>query len=216
MLFRINAQSEVFEEALAEAGIPYLLRGAERFFERPEVREALILLREPPGRRQRPRRRRDEAAEGPACWPIDLRAAARPGRCGRAAARRGWESLTALVGLAEELAAARPGRRWPTARRAHRAGRRAARSHGRGRHARLAARGQRAGVGRGPASRARRRHVPISYATTPAAVEEERRLLYVGVTRAREHLHLSWASARSPGGRASRQPSRFLDGVRLA
>jgi DNA helicase-2/ATP-dependent DNA helicase PcrA len=40
--------------------------------------------------------------------------------------------------------------------------------------------------------------------------------MYVGVTRAREHLHLSWALARSPGGRASRSPSRFLDGLRPA
>jgi DNA helicase-2/ATP-dependent DNA helicase PcrA len=35
----------------------------------------------------------------------------------------------------------------------------------------------------------------------------------VGVTRAREHLHLSWGRARTPGGRASRNPSRFLDGL---
>ena len=35
MLFRINAQSEAFEEALAARGIPYVVRGAERFFERP-------------------------------------------------------------------------------------------------------------------------------------------------------------------------------------
>ena len=38
--------------------------------------------------------------------------------------------------------------------------------------------------------------LPIQHADTDAAVEEERRLLYVGVTRAREHLHLSWALAR--------------------
>ena len=55
--------------------------------------------------------------------------------------------------------------------------------------------------------------LPITYADTPAAIEEERRLLYVGVTRAREHLALSWASARNPGGRATRKPSRFLDGL---
>jgi DNA helicase-2/ATP-dependent DNA helicase PcrA len=53
--------------------------------------------------------------------------------------------------------------------------------------------------------------LPISYAETPEQVEEERRLLYVGVTRAREHLHLSWSLARSPGGRGGRRPSRFLD-----
>ena len=44
-------------------------------------------------------------------------------------------------------------------------------------------------------------------------MEEERRLLYVGVTRARERLLLSWARSRTPGGRGSRRPSRFLDGL---
>ncbi|MDP9398518.1 MAG: HRDC domain-containing protein, partial [Actinomycetota bacterium] len=58
--------------------------------------------------------------------------------------------------------------------------------------------------------------LPITYAETPEAVEEERRLLYVGVTRAREHLALSWSLARTPGGRAGRRPSRFLDGLRPA
>ena len=53
--------------------------------------------------------------------------------------------------------------------------------------------------------------MPITYAETPAEVEEERRLLYVGMTRARLDLALSWAQARNPGGRGSRKPSRFLD-----
>jgi DNA helicase-2/ATP-dependent DNA helicase PcrA len=57
--------------------------------------------------------------------------------------------------------------------------------------------------------------LPITYAMdSPVAVEEERRLLYVGMTRARSRLSLSWALARNPGGRASRRPSRFLDGLR--
>jgi DNA helicase-2/ATP-dependent DNA helicase PcrA len=51
--------------------------------------------------------------------------------------------------------------------------------------------------------------LPSSYAKTPAAVEEERRLLYVGITRARQWLWLSYAAARAPGGR-QRRPSRFL------
>jgi DNA helicase-2/ATP-dependent DNA helicase PcrA len=55
--------------------------------------------------------------------------------------------------------------------------------------------------------------LPLVHADTAEQVEEERRLLYVGVTRAREHLSLSWALARSPGGRQSRRPSRFLDGL---
>src|SRR5262249_36331008 len=52
--------------------------------------------------------------------------------------------------------------------------------------------------------------LPISYATTAEQVEEERRLLYVGVTRSAEHLWFSWAGSRLPGGRQSRKPSRFL------
>jgi DNA helicase-2/ATP-dependent DNA helicase PcrA len=56
--------------------------------------------------------------------------------------------------------------------------------------------------------------LPISFAETPDDIEEERRLLYVGVTRAREGIHLSWANSRTPGGRATRKPSRFLDAVR--
>jgi DNA helicase-2/ATP-dependent DNA helicase PcrA len=51
--------------------------------------------------------------------------------------------------------------------------------------------------------------LPTTYAKTDDAVEEERRLLYVGITRARQWLWLSYAQARSPGGRA-RRPCRFL------
>jgi len=56
--------------------------------------------------------------------------------------------------------------------------------------------------------------VPIVYAQTAEAIEEERRLLYVGITRARDRLFLSWALARAPGGKRTRKPSRFLDGLR--
>ena len=45
VLFRINAQSEAFEEALASRGLPYVVRGAARFFERAEVKQAVALLR---------------------------------------------------------------------------------------------------------------------------------------------------------------------------
>ena len=57
--------------------------------------------------------------------------------------------------------------------------------------------------------------VPIVHARTAEAIEEERRLLYVAVTRARQYLYLSWSPARAPGGPAARQRSRFLDDVRL-
>ena len=58
--------------------------------------------------------------------------------------------------------------------------------------------------------------MPIVHARTADAVQEERRLLYVAVTRAREHLYLSWSPARAPGTRGTPRPrSRFLDDLRL-
>ena len=45
VLVRVNADTERFELALAEAGVPFVVRGAERFYERPVVRQALVLLR---------------------------------------------------------------------------------------------------------------------------------------------------------------------------
>lgn len=55
--------------------------------------------------------------------------------------------------------------------------------------------------------------LPISMAKTPAEIEEERRLFYVALTRARDLLTVSWSAARTPGARGSRKASRFLDGV---
>ena len=45
VLFRVNAQSEVYEKALSDAEIPYQVRGGERFFARAEVRQAVVALR---------------------------------------------------------------------------------------------------------------------------------------------------------------------------
>ena len=44
VLYRINAQSEAYEEALTEAGIPFQVRGGEGFFSRQEIRQALVAL----------------------------------------------------------------------------------------------------------------------------------------------------------------------------
>ena len=56
--------------------------------------------------------------------------------------------------------------------------------------------------------------VPISRAHTSAEVAEERRLLYVAITRAERELHCHWAGERAFGDRtASRSPSPYLSAI---
>jgi len=210
ILVRTNAMTAGYEEALDAAGLPFQLRGAERFFERAEVKQAIGLLRVAA--------RSATADEDPGSAVRDVLAglglAKEPPR-GRGQARERWESLSALWQLTEEFFARVPGASV----------------------ADLAAELElRSAIGHAPdpggvtlASMHAGKGlewdavflpgltdgtVPIVYAQTAAAIEEERRLLYVGVTRARQHLSLSWSLARSPGGRRTRKPSRFLDGLR--
>jgi DNA helicase-2/ATP-dependent DNA helicase PcrA len=59
--------------------------------------------------------------------------------------------------------------------------------------------------------------VPITYARTRDALAEERRLLYVAVTRAERALHLTWAEHRTFGERTvSREPSMYLEAIQAA
>ncbi|MBV9292305.1 MAG: ATP-dependent DNA helicase UvrD2 [Frankiales bacterium] len=214
VLFRVNAQSEVYEAALADAGVPYVVRGGERFFDRAEVREAVVRLRGAA-----------RAANPPEGALVDVVSEVLEGvgltrepPPGRGAAREKWEALRAIAGLAEEMAGASPDADLEmfVADLAQRA---------ESQHAPVvdgvtlaslhAAKGLEwdavflVGLVDGT--------VPITHAfDSPVAIEEERRLLYVGVTRARQHLALSWSAARAAGGRRSRKPSRFLDGLRPA
>ncbi|MDH2429808.1 ATP-dependent DNA helicase UvrD2 [Sphaerisporangium sp. TRM90804] len=206
VLYRVNAQSEAYEQAFAQAGLPYLLRGAERFFERPEVRQAVVLLR------GAARSANDQEPLAQAVHDIlgGIGLTAEPPSGGTA--RERWESLRALAELAEDLAA--EGGDLPAL--VAELERRATEQHappidGVTLGSLHAAKGLEwdavflVGLTDGM--------LPIIYAESPEQVEEERRLLYVGVTRARVHLHVSWALARSPGGRKARRPSRFLDGL---
>ncbi|MEU9110833.1 ATP-dependent DNA helicase UvrD2 [Streptomyces sp. NPDC048483] len=216
VLFRINAQSEVYEQALADAGVPYQLRGAERFFERPEVREAGVKLR---GAARFGGN--DALLDDAVGLPSEVRAVlsdmgwtSEP-PAGSGAVRDRWESLAALVRLAEDFARARPDATLAdlVAELDERANAQHAPTVEGVTLASLhAAKGLEwdavflVGLTEGM--------MPITYARTDEQIEEERRLLYVGVTRARLHLGLSWSLARSPGGRASRRASRFLSGLR--
>ena len=210
VLFRINAQSQVYESALTDAGVPYVLRGGERFFERPEVREAVLLLRgaaaggHDPGMLV-PTVRDVLAATG---W-----AEHRPPPGG--AARDRWQSLSALVDLAVDLVEADPGMDLAgfVGHLAERAdAQHAPTVQGVTLASMHAAKGLEwdvvfvVGLVDGV--------LPIAQSLArPEAVEEERRLLYVAVTRAREQLTLSWSLARNPGAKRTRPRSRFLDGL---
>ncbi len=219
VLFRINAQSEAFEEALTARGLAYVVRGAARFFERQEVRQALALMR---GQLRAGAEDSDEVVDQVRAvltgmgWSADAPTV-------RGQARDRWESLQALVSQATTYAAAQStagtaadpepslaGFVAELDRRAHE--QHAPVAEGVTLATLHAAKGLEwdavflCGMQEGS--------MPITYADTPAAVEEERRLLYVGVTRAREHLWVSWSLARNPGGQARRRPSRFLAGLR--
>ncbi|KOG20631.1 ATP-dependent DNA helicase [Streptomyces viridochromogenes] len=216
VLYRINAQSEVYEQALADAGVPYQLRGAERFFERQEVREAGVALRGA-ARAGGNDPLLDDAEDLPAQVRavLSTKGWTTQPPAGSGAARDRWESLAALVRLAEDFARAKPGATLSDL--VAELDERAAAQHaptvqGVTLASLHAAKGLEwdavflVGLTEGM--------MPITYAKTDEQVEEERRLLYVGVTRARLHLTLSWALSRSPGGRASRRPSHFLKGLR--
>jgi DNA helicase-2/ATP-dependent DNA helicase PcrA len=213
VLFRTNGQSEAYEQALAAAGIGYQLRGGERFFARKEVRDAILQLRAAT---------RAVSAESPE--PLgqlvrDIVASlgyteAPPHNGG--ALRERWESLAALVALADELVQSR-GPEFGLAEFVNGLQERSLAQHaptvqGVTLASLHAAKGLEwdavflVGLSEGL--------MPISFADSPESVDEERRLLYVGITRAREYLSLSWSTARTPGGRANRKPSRFLDGLR--
>ncbi|GAA3937366.1 ATP-dependent DNA helicase UvrD2 [Streptomyces gulbargensis] len=216
VLYRVNAQSEVYEQALADAGVPYQLRGAERFFERQEVREAGVALR---GAARAGGN--DSLLDGADDLPSQVRAVlstkgwtSEP-PAGSGAVRDRWESLAALVRLAEDFARVKPGATLSdlvTELDERAAAQHAPTVQGVTLASLHAAKGLEwdavflVGLTEGM--------MPITYAKTDEQVEEERRLLYVGVTRARLHLSLSWALSRSPGGRASRRPTRFLKGLR--
>jgi ATP-dependent DNA helicase UvrD/PcrA len=220
VLVRVNAQTERFERAFADAGVPCQVRGAERYFDRAEVRQATGLLRAA-AKSASPAGPGAAGGPGPGDTVAEVRhvlaglGLTREPPAGRGAARDRWESLAALAQLAEDHCAASPGASLPDvvaelARRA--AAEHAPQVEGVTVASLHAAKGLEwevvflPGLTEG--------NLPIVHAGSDEAVAEERRLLYVGVTRARQQVLLSWALARLPGGRRTRTPSRFLDGLR--
>lgn len=209
VLMRTNGASEPIEVALAQAAIPYVLRGGAQFFARPEVKEAVVRMR--------------GAAAGPPPAGLGLVEQVQAvlaamgwsaqGPVGGAAQRDSWESLAAIHDLARQLAAAGSSSLGEVVAELNR-------------RAELSLAPMADGVTVATLHAAKglewehvfiiglaEGNLPIIHATTDDRVAEELRLLYVGLTRARRGLVLSWALTRAAGGR-QRSPSRFLSQLR--
>ena len=210
ILFRINSQSEVLEAALADHGIPVTLRGAERFFERAEVKKALLNLRAG-------LHIASDHKLGQTVKDILSTLGWKPSSPdGGRAVREVWESLNTIVELAVDLelktSAATladfvstldkrnemeyaPSANAVTLASIH------------------AAKGLEwnavflVGLSEGL--------LPISHATKADEFAEERRLFYVAVTRAQEHLSLSWAHSRHNDSKGYREQSTLLRDLKL-
>jgi DNA helicase-2/ATP-dependent DNA helicase PcrA len=199
VLYRINSQSEELERALDELGIAYQLRGGERFFARPEIRTAVQLIR--------------AESLSPSGKPLDHAVSdivrslgwqqQRPTQQGAVASK--WEALNSLLSMVDELPEGSGIKEFALelADRAHS-------QHEPTQDAVTlstihAAKGLEwpmvfiIGLNEG--------YLPITYAKTDAAIQEEKRLLYVGITRAKSQLRLSFVNQDK--GR-DRSPSRFV------
>jgi DNA helicase-2/ATP-dependent DNA helicase PcrA len=205
VLARTNAQMALLEAAFREAGVPFRVRGGGSFLQQPEVRAALDTLTRAGG----------ALAARLADLEVEIR---RPDDDDvRTAERR--SVLAELVRLGRELLAVDAGATvesftaW--------LGTALGSDAGDTRHDAVdlatfhAAKGLEwpvvfvVGLERGL--------IPIGHAKTDAAIDEERRLLYVAITRAEEELHCSWASERTFGARAvPRQASPWVDDIQAA
>ncbi len=212
VLYRVHAQSPLFESSLAQAGVPFTVRGGEGFYDRPEVRQVIGTLSE--------LARKDPGLPCvDACRDVLTRIGwTEQPPSGQGRVRERWESLAAVLALAEDVAAAHSEAGEGTADLGGFVDELTARaqaehpltSDGVTLSTLHAAKGLEwsavalVGVQEGT--------LPLSLAAGPEQVAEEARLFYVGITRAKRQLLICWSRSRRGGG-GNRQPSRFLDGI---
>ena len=205
VLVRINAQTPPIEAALTKARIPFRVRG-QRFFERGEVRDALRILRRLP----------DDIVGSQLLAALDARLRAdlgfeADGQGGGAEARERTANLALVLEIAAEAVAARHDID-ATGLVAEFDARAAAEAEGSGDGVNLLTFHRAKGLEWDAVflPQLEEGTLPIRQAETDEAIAEERRLLYVGLTRARRSLSLSWAERRETG---RRRPSRFLSAL---
>lgn len=204
ILFRFNAQSARFESMLSSAGIPYIVADSNRFFDRPEVRavlnEFVILTRE----------------SEPDAVGLDLLNEAlnlvgfdrsNPPK-GNGAARSRFDAQDALLTMVENFPSSHTlGYKYVLDELVHRS----KESH----EAPIS------GVTLSTLHKSKGLEwmvvfipgfnegaIPSMYATTPFLIEEEKRLAYVGLTRAKVSLFITQAQTNSK--KWKQKPSRFL------
>lgn len=201
VLYRVNGQSESLENALTQAGIDYQVRGGERFFNRPEIQNAMRAVR---AESVSPTDKSLYQAVTDICRSLGWQTQ-QPHEKG--SARETWESLNSFLAITEELPqgsgisdfAKELDERQRSQHEPIKAAVTLSTVH--------AAKGLEwefvfiVGLTEG--------YLPISYAQSAAEVREEQRLLYVGLTRAKKELTLSWAR-RDANSTRDREPSRFL------
>ncbi|MCJ1672309.1 ATP-dependent helicase [Rathayibacter festucae] len=201
ILFRTNSQSAILERALHERGVAAHLRGGKRFFDLPEVKQAVMQLRAASvSISGEPLFKSVSDVLRSLGWSAEPPSA--PG-----AVRERWESLDTLARLVDEAPAGWTFKQFTddllARQQVHHEPDRAAVTLATFHSAKglewesVHLMGLTEGL------------LPISYASGLEAIDEERRLLYVGITRARQRLRLSWS--QSTVGRVTRrEPSRFL------
>jgi DNA helicase-2/ATP-dependent DNA helicase PcrA len=212
VLYRVNAQSALFEEAFTRARVPYRVRGGQRFLDRPEVQVALDAMR--------------DAARAAPARPFSEHLTDLTVEREMSDERR--EHIEALARLGREYLETEAADGVP-----------AGSVDGFVAYLHTTLRGDDADAGTGDRRGAvelltfhrakglefdtvfvtglERGLVPISHAKSSAALDEEQRLLYVALSRAEHVLHLSWAKTRTVGPRVvNRTPSPWLARVERA
>ncbi|MGU3410967.1 ATP-dependent helicase [Microbacterium sp. M1A1_1b] len=201
VLFRVGAQSAALEAALGRNGIPYRVQGGTRFFDRPEVKLAVHHMR------GEAIRQTDDELTRRVGLVLQVSGWTPTAPEGTGAVREQWEALQAIMGLAEDAPAGTTMQEFTQDLVD-----RAATHHEPDLDAvTLATLHSSKGL-EWPnvvITGASEGLLPISHATTDDEVDEERRLFYVGLTRARRTVTITWSRQGSMRGGA-RGPSRFL------